>query len=161
MESRLRLERTLQAQKKIRAAIRDEETALRQRNLFVWFGLLTLLVGALSLKADASLSPHVTVTKAVLRITDELRWCSIGAVVGFSGLFLGEHAGSSINSSETFKPCSYKFAIIVGILSALLSGFSAGVCFFLDFSFQTELITCSLINSGIFWCLFSFSAYSS
>ena len=159
-EGRERRERVKRAQKNIYSTIRDEELVLRQRNLCVWFVMLAMFVAALSLKSDATLPPHMTVATAIFRIREELRWCLSGAIVGYVGLFLGENAGMSLGTEETVKPCSRRFTIMVCVFSAFLSGFTAGICFVLQLSFQTRLLFCSLINSGIFWCLFSFTAYS-
>jgi hypothetical protein len=159
-EGRDRWERAKKAQSNIYATIREEELGLRRRNLGVWFIMLALFVAALSLKSDATLPPHMTVATAIIRIREEVRWCLCGALVGYFGLFLGENAGTSIGTNDRVDLCSRRFVALVCILSAVLSGFTAGMCFVLQLSYQFRFLFCSLINSGIFWCLFSFAAYS-
>jgi hypothetical protein len=154
-----RWDRLNRAKENIAAAMREEERAIRQRNLVVWFFILWLIAAALSLKSDASLDPHITVTRAIFRIAEESRWCLCGALIGYLALFLGESAGTAIR--QEFKPSSVKFTAIICICCAILSGFTAAICFILDLSFNTRLVICTMINSVIFWCLFTFSAYGS
>ena len=154
-----RWNRLNRSKENIAAAMREEERSIRQRNLLVWFFILWLVAAALSLKSDASLDPHVTVTRAIFRIAEESRWCLCGALIGFLALFLGESAGNSIR--QEFKPSSVKFTTVICICSAILSGFTAAICFILELSFNSRLVICTMINSVIFWCLFTFSAYGS